>query len=264
MRVGETETPETRDEEAVSPKAKLAPLPVAATRWEFWLLALVCLVSLCTTLHFAWNHLLPPATATDGQGAVAAASTCRQCKAEWWQDFWQWRLKELQGQPSDPPPGMQWEWGSSVNNTDWYESSAEFVDELVRPYARPWARSRPSPGLWRCACPRAAAAGRLCRIHAHRRRVPGDRGHEKSVSGQRLARRHVRSRSREGQAPLKPEASPRTTASAIISRVADPTDMPRLECPSVIAEAQSPSHFEPKSLRLGLSIAGLPEERAAG
>jgi len=136
MRVGEPETP---DEEALSPKTKLDPLPMAATRWEFWLLALVCLVSLCTTLHFTWNHLLSPATVADGQGeaAAAAASTCRQCKAEWWQDFWQWRLKELQGQPSDPPAGMQWEWGNSMNNTDWYQSSEEFVDELVRPYADP-------------------------------------------------------------------------------------------------------------------------------
>eukprot|EP00439_Symbiodinium_sp_Y106_P025452 s5316_g3.t1 len=138
MRVGEPETP---DEEALSPKTKLDPLPMAATRWEFWLLALVCLVSLCTTLHFTWNHLLSPATVADGQGgqgeAAAAASTCRQCKAEWWQDFWQWRFKELQGQPSDPPAGMQWEWGNSMKNTDWYQSSEEFVDELVRPYADP-------------------------------------------------------------------------------------------------------------------------------
>ena len=137
MRVGEQET---RDEEAVSPSAtKLAPQPVAATRWEFWLLALVCLVSFCTTLHFTWNHLLAGPTREVGTGTGGPSGPpCRQCKAEWWQDFWQWRLQELEGQGrSEPPRGMQWEWGDSANNTDWYQSSAEFVDELVRPFADP-------------------------------------------------------------------------------------------------------------------------------
>eukprot|EP00913_Durusdinium_trenchii_P015804 g14852.t1 len=32
---------------------------------------------------------------------------------------------------------QEWEWGNSRNYTDWYQASAEFVQDLVRPYADP-------------------------------------------------------------------------------------------------------------------------------
>ncbi|CAJ1423052.1 unnamed protein product [Effrenium voratum] len=118
---------EDQDEES-TPAEHLKPSPVprfVARSWEMGLLVVVCLLSLFATLHFVYDNLLPQRD---------DSKSCTQCQPEWWQDFWKWRL---QG-PSDddPPEGMQWEWGDSVNDTDWYQASARFVD-FLRPFADP-------------------------------------------------------------------------------------------------------------------------------
>ncbi|CAK9005256.1 unnamed protein product, partial [Durusdinium trenchii] len=79
-------------------------------------------------------RLLPPAKPPDWREG------CQQCQPSWWEDFWHWRLAELHGgsgRQINPPTGMEWEWGNSRNYTDWYQASAEFVQDLVRPYADP-------------------------------------------------------------------------------------------------------------------------------
>lgn len=91
----------------------------------------VCVV---VVIHFSYNWLT--------QEGEMWRWNCRQCKKEWWQDFWRWRLEatsgshangsvELKHQP--PPPGMDWNWGSSANETDWWVASAELVNEVVLP-----------------------------------------------------------------------------------------------------------------------------------
>lgn len=141
LRIRPSPAAESHSADAESPRGgfggpNLTPQPLAARRWEFIALALVCCVSALCTLHFAWTRLLPAPQPDWRQG-------CQQCQPSWWQDFWHWRFQQLAahgGDPRDaPPPGMQWEWGaqSDANDTDWYQASEEFVQDLVRPYADP-------------------------------------------------------------------------------------------------------------------------------
>lgn len=69
---------------------------------------------------------------------------CRQCKQEWWRDFWRWRLEaDAAGhnpgdlQPRPPPPGMDWEWGDARNDTDWWGASREIVEKVVLAHVDP-------------------------------------------------------------------------------------------------------------------------------
>eukprot|EP00434_Breviolum_minutum_P022573 symbB.v1.2.019918.t1/scaffold1650.1/size135921/7 len=121
-------------ESPVSRRAQLLRQPLAARRCEFMCLALLCVISALCTLHFSWTRLLATQPADWRQD-------CQQCQKTWWQDFWRWRYLELSEKVADgshePPPGMQWEWGGARNDTDWYQASEEFVQELVRPYADP-------------------------------------------------------------------------------------------------------------------------------
>lgn len=36
-----------------------------------------------------------------------------------------------------PPPGMEWEWGDRINDTDWFGASPELVNSVVKVYADP-------------------------------------------------------------------------------------------------------------------------------
>lgn len=108
------------------------PLP---SRWDVWVFGALCALCVLTTGHFFINNYLPftPWNSDWKKG-------CRQCRHEWWDDFWKWRLKGLHSlregdsaQIQTPPPGMQWEWGSSRNDTDWFGVSAELVTSVVVP-----------------------------------------------------------------------------------------------------------------------------------
>lgn len=117
------ETPE--EAEAVA-----ARLP---KRREVCVFGVVFVCSIFTTGYFL--RAASPSTAADVE---MWRWNCRQCKQEWWRDFWRWRLEadssghnpgDLKPQP--PPPGMDWEWGDARNDTDWWGASREIVDKVV-------------------------------------------------------------------------------------------------------------------------------------
>mmetsp|Transcript_38185 Transcript_38185/g.105272 ORF Transcript_38185/g.105272 Transcript_38185/m.105272 type:complete len:304 (+) Transcript_38185:87-998(+) len=63
--------------------------------------------------------------------------SCRQCRREWWDEFWTWRLNDLAAAaangtaPVPPDEGMEWEWGHAANDTDWFGASAELVQAVI-------------------------------------------------------------------------------------------------------------------------------------
>lgn len=108
------------------------------SRKEVWMQALLFFICVLVAMHFCYHWLT--------QEGEYWRWGCRQCKKEWWRDFWRWRLElgtrpDLGFNESDshgfkPPPGMDWNWGSSksVNDTDWWAASAELVNEVVVPH----------------------------------------------------------------------------------------------------------------------------------
>jgi len=104
-------------------------------------LGVFCAVSVLITGRFFYQWLLPVSP-----GVENWRRGCRQCRHEWWDDFWHWRLKGITakgggsadaGLPHEPPPGMEWEWGNSVNDTDWFGASPELVNSVVKVFADP-------------------------------------------------------------------------------------------------------------------------------
>jgi len=92
---------------------------------------LLAFCALCAIM-FTLIMLRPSAPQQD------AHAGCRQCKQEWWQEFWSWRLHGLQTRTAhleQAPPGMEWEWADSENDTDWFGVSAELVDQVVAQFA---------------------------------------------------------------------------------------------------------------------------------
>mmetsp|Transcript_98085 Transcript_98085/g.184441 ORF Transcript_98085/g.184441 Transcript_98085/m.184441 type:complete len:370 (-) Transcript_98085:81-1190(-) len=108
---------------------------------EVCIFAVLLVCSVFTTGYFL--RAASPAVAADVE---MWRWNCRQCKQEWWRDFWRWRLEadssghnpgDLKPQP--PPPGMDWEWGDARNDTDWWGASREIVDKVVRVHVDPSA-----------------------------------------------------------------------------------------------------------------------------
>lgn len=128
------------DEEAPSKSwSKLKALQTRSRGFsmiDYCLLLAFVIAGVLVTCHFVYRKLIPLAMPADNwrQG-------CRQCQRGWWHEFWEWRLAGSQGrshaESQDPPEGMEWEWSSTSNNTDWYGASAEIVDAVVRTYADP-------------------------------------------------------------------------------------------------------------------------------
>jgi len=125
--------------QGASAEADLAAAGLRPTsRREVWALGALCAASVLMTGHFFLRRLLfpaPPAPEPWRQG-------CRQCRSEWWQDFWRWRLEGLAtggaaATRQGAPPGLEWEWAEAANDTDWYGASAELVNSVVRDYADP-------------------------------------------------------------------------------------------------------------------------------
>jgi len=121
---------------AAAESANPAKLP---KRWEVILLGALCLISLFVTVRVLLYTILPFFIPF---GEEAWRRDCRQCRGEWWHNFWRWRLERVAGEdgvllPREPPPGRDWEWGESSNDTDWFSASTELVSSVVRRYASP-------------------------------------------------------------------------------------------------------------------------------
>lgn len=117
---------------------------------EVYLLGALCLICVLTTGHFAFR-----AAAAVALSVEPWREGCRQCRSEWWEEFWSWRIHSLQAAGATgattggaitggaaghaalplPPEGMDWEWGSSNNDTDWYQASAELVNVVLLGHA---------------------------------------------------------------------------------------------------------------------------------
>eukprot|EP00928_Gymnodinium_smaydae_P070823 TRINITY_DN5457_c0_g7_i1.p1 TRINITY_DN5457_c0_g7~~TRINITY_DN5457_c0_g7_i1.p1 ORF type:complete len:374 (+),score=58.02 TRINITY_DN5457_c0_g7_i1:76-1197(+) len=133
-----TEEQAKRRREADRPASTgFAKLP---DRLEVVLLGAFFLFCLLATLHLFFQATAatqPLAPLKDGWQL-----SCRQCKREWWEEFWRWRLQAVQdgSAPTElhtAPPGLEWEWGSSYNDTDWYQASPQLVREVVQVHVNP-------------------------------------------------------------------------------------------------------------------------------
>lgn len=120
------------DEASRLPPAVEAEVKSLPNRRDVSMLAFIFFLSVTVGLNFITNWLT--------QEGDMWRWGCQQCKKEWWREFWRWRLElvthangtELKQQPK--PPGMDWNWGSSTNDTDWWAASAELVNEVVLPH----------------------------------------------------------------------------------------------------------------------------------
>eukprot|EP00929_Paragymnodinium_shiwhaense_P003135 TRINITY_DN103553_c0_g1_i1.p1 TRINITY_DN103553_c0_g1~~TRINITY_DN103553_c0_g1_i1.p1 ORF type:complete len:306 (+),score=43.56 TRINITY_DN103553_c0_g1_i1:48-965(+) len=118
-----------KGEDASTPAA--IPTVSKLNRWDVgaFTLSIVAGVACFVHLYFRWLIPAQPHNESWRKG-------CRQCRQDWWDEFWHWRLKELEdpAEDSPPPEGHTWEWGNATVHTDWFNASSEVVDLAVKPY----------------------------------------------------------------------------------------------------------------------------------
>lgn len=141
--------PSSQNSSAATPLPVTGKLPKAKdnrlrlpSKCEVWLMGLLCVIAVLVTVYFYCSRVILPAVPSFTE---PWRPSCHQCRPEWWHDFWKWRLQGLHQlapvgpvpEGLAPPPGMEWEWGNSANDTDWFGASAELVDSVVRNFADP-------------------------------------------------------------------------------------------------------------------------------
>jgi len=110
----------------------------ATARRDVLLLGAVFALGILLTGHAMFKFLAV------GPSEPWRQARCRQCRHEWWDDFWHWRFSIRAARSNatarteeQPPTGMVWEWGDAVNDTDWFGASAELVESVIKVHADP-------------------------------------------------------------------------------------------------------------------------------
>eukprot|EP00927_Polykrikos_kofoidii_P019211 TRINITY_DN18958_c0_g2_i1.p1 TRINITY_DN18958_c0_g2~~TRINITY_DN18958_c0_g2_i1.p1 ORF type:complete len:329 (-),score=54.83 TRINITY_DN18958_c0_g2_i1:107-1093(-) len=112
-----------------------APVRPLVKPVELWFMGIICVIGVLTTGHLYFRLAVP--AQPHGESWRRG---CRQCRAQWWHDFWKWRLEMMNsaraGDWVPPPPadGVEWEWGNAVNDTDWFNASGELVTSVIAPH----------------------------------------------------------------------------------------------------------------------------------
>eukprot|EP00442_Polarella_glacialis_P048171 CAMPEP_0115070034 /NCGR_PEP_ID=MMETSP0227-20121206/12887_1 /TAXON_ID=89957 /ORGANISM="Polarella glacialis, Strain CCMP 1383" /LENGTH=361 /DNA_ID=CAMNT_0002456499 /DNA_START=66 /DNA_END=1148 /DNA_ORIENTATION=- len=136
---------ELDEESSAIPVLKARNMPGQRwAHWELYVLAVLAFLGAGVTMHFVFRQLFPwvPPPPSAQVRDDSWRRGCKQCGSAWWNEFWKWRLEgealvKQGGKVQEPPPGMDWEWQASGNDTDWYGASAELIDSVVRTFADP-------------------------------------------------------------------------------------------------------------------------------